>query len=84
MKDLFLFLAGTCAGTLIFSVTCLLREVYGTRKEDRFQYRGGLKCKLCGGLGADCHDEDLGPVCASCEIELSRVGATLMKLSDKI
>lgn len=79
MKDYFLFLAGTCSGALIFSFSCIIRELYGFHQEDK-----KLLCKLCGARHPDAWDEDLGSVCSECEIQLTEVGAQLVKLSEKI
>ncbi len=76
MKEWFLFFAGLCSGGFMFSVFCLFREVYGDRQQST--------CSLCEEASADGYDEDLGPVCAKCECELSEVGARLMKLSNKL
>ncbi len=77
MRDIFLFLFGGTAGMAIVSLIQIGRELYGFHKEDQ-------KCALCGIRNPDGCDEDLGPVCAKCEVELSEVGACLMRLSNKI
>lgn len=76
MRDSLLFLAGTSFGMLIFSLSTLFRELYGEIKKPI--------CVLCKEAAADGYDQDLGSVCAKCEVELNQVGAQLMRLSGKI
>ena len=66
---------------LTYSGSSLFREFYG---HTSLEETSRVKCKLCGEYGAEGWDEDIGPVCAECEVELSRVGAQLMRLSNHI
>ncbi len=73
MRDIFLFLFGGAAGMALVSFIQIGRELYGFHKDDQ-------KCALCKCKHPDGYDEDLGPVCAKCEIELSEVSKRLAKL----
>ena len=80
MKDWFLFLAGTCSGILIFSVSQLFRELYGDIKDGAELWQESERCKLCNKLGADGWHEGIGAVCAECEVELYQVEKQLYKI----
>ena len=69
MKDWILFLAGSVFGMFTYSSAVFFREFYGQTLDDTRK----TKCKLCGEYGAEGHNEDLGSVCAECEINLWQV-----------